>query len=96
MTSTRNTPDLGAVFEAHVTDEFVDKDVNATMTTVLAEPYGLNVPTATGGKGQAGVVASTRKNSSATRRPTRRRADPAVDAAQAAKLREKAQGLAKP
>jgi carboxymethylenebutenolidase len=55
MTSAPKTPDLAAVFDAHVTHEFVDKDVNATMTTMVAEPYVLNVPVASGGDGQAGV-----------------------------------------
>ena len=48
--------DLGAVFDAHVKHEFVDHDVEATMRTMVAEPYVHNVPTLTaGGIGQAGV-----------------------------------------
>jgi len=47
--------DLGAVFDAHVKHEFVDHDVEATMRTMVAEPYVHNVPTLTGGRGHAGV-----------------------------------------
>jgi carboxymethylenebutenolidase len=49
------TPDLGAVFDAHVEHEFADKDVDATMRTMTAEPYVHNVPTANGGYGGEGV-----------------------------------------
>jgi len=48
-------PDLGAVFDQHVRHEFEDKDVEATVTTMVAEPYVWNVPTARGGIGGAGV-----------------------------------------
>src|SRR5262249_30313930 len=44
-------PDLGAVFDQHVRHGIEDKDVEATMTTMIAEPYGGNVPTARGGIG---------------------------------------------
>jgi carboxymethylenebutenolidase len=47
--------DLGAVFDRHVRLEFEDKDVEATMTTMAAEPYVWNVPTAMGGDGREGV-----------------------------------------
>ena len=43
--------DLGTVFDAHVTHEFVDHDVDATMRTMVPEPYLLHVPTLTGGVG---------------------------------------------
>lgn len=46
---------LGAVFDAHVKHEFVDHDVDATMHTMTAEPYLLNVPTLAGGVGAAEV-----------------------------------------
>jgi hypothetical protein len=36
--------DLGALFDAHVTHEFVDRDVDATMNTMTAEPYLLHLP----------------------------------------------------
>jgi hypothetical protein len=32
---------LGAVFDAHVKAEFIDKDVAATMATMVAEPYSM-------------------------------------------------------
>lgn len=51
-----NRPDLGAVFDAHVKYEFVDRDVAATMQTMTAEPYVYNVPTMTGGEGYEGVT----------------------------------------
>jgi carboxymethylenebutenolidase len=43
--------DLGAVFDAHVRHEFEDKDVDATMATMVDEPYVWHVPTMTGGVG---------------------------------------------
>ena len=36
---------LADVFDAHVTHEFVDKNVDATMQTMTAEPYLLHLPT---------------------------------------------------
>jgi carboxymethylenebutenolidase len=47
--------DLGAVFDEHVRLEFEDKDVEATIGTMTAEPYVWNVPTAVGGIGREGV-----------------------------------------
>jgi carboxymethylenebutenolidase len=57
MSAPTGTPaaDLGSVFDAHVTHEFVDHDVDATMRTMVAEPYLLNVPTLAGGVGAAEV-----------------------------------------
>jgi hypothetical protein len=49
---------LGAVFDAHVRAEFVEKDVAATMATMTAEPYLTHVPTMTGGTGRAEVIVS--------------------------------------
>ena len=43
--------DLGSVFDAHMQHEFVDHDVDATMQTMIDEPYLLHVPTLTGGNG---------------------------------------------
>jgi carboxymethylenebutenolidase len=43
--------DLESVFDAHVKYEFVDHDVDATMRTMVPEPYLLHVPTLTGGVG---------------------------------------------
>ena len=50
-------PDLGALFDAHVTTEFVDKDVDAAMATMSDHPYVHNVVTLTGGEGHEGVRA---------------------------------------
>lgn len=47
--------DLGSVFDAHVKHEFVDHDVDATMQTMVAEPYLLHLPTLTGGAGATEV-----------------------------------------
>lgn len=49
--------DLGAVFDQHVRHEFVDMDVEATMKTMVAEPYVHNVATGAGGHGGEGVRA---------------------------------------
>jgi len=46
---------LGKIFDKHVKHEFEDKDVQATMTTMVGEPYVHNVPTLTGGVGYDGV-----------------------------------------
>jgi hypothetical protein len=42
---------LGDVFDEHVKCEFVDKDVDATMKTMVREPYVHHVPLLTGGVG---------------------------------------------
>jgi carboxymethylenebutenolidase len=46
---------LGDVFDAHVKHEFVDKDVEATMRTMVPEPYLLHLATLTGGDDRASV-----------------------------------------
>ena len=46
---------LADVFDAHVAHEFVDKNVEATMQTMVPEPYLLLLPTLTGGNGRAAV-----------------------------------------
>lgn len=48
-------PNLGVVFDTHVRNEFVNKDVNATMDTMTGNPYVHHVPTLTGGNGHADV-----------------------------------------
>jgi carboxymethylenebutenolidase len=53
--TTTGTKDLGAVFDAHIKAEFVDKDVAETMATMTAEPYLTHVPTMTGGTGSVEV-----------------------------------------
>jgi carboxymethylenebutenolidase len=44
-------PDLSALFDAHVADEFVAKDADLTMTTMVADPTVIHVPVITGGRG---------------------------------------------
>ena len=48
--------DLGAVFDAHVANEFVARDVDATMATMTADPYVNHVPTMMGGVGHDEVA----------------------------------------
>ena len=60
--STTTTKDLGAVFDAHVRAEFVDKNVAETMATMTAEPYLTHVPTMTGGTGRAEVESFYREH----------------------------------
>src|SRR4029453_16619314 len=55
MTESSTVKNLGAVFDAHVKAEFIDKDVAATMATMVAEPYLTHVPTLTGGTGRSEV-----------------------------------------
>jgi len=43
--------DLVAIWEAHCRYEFETRDVDATMATMVAEPYVNHVPTMTGGVG---------------------------------------------
>src|ERR1700733_9489817 len=43
--------DLGAVFDEHVASEFVARDVDATMRTMVDEPYVWHVPALTGASG---------------------------------------------
>ena len=42
---------LGSVFDVHIKHEFVARDVEATMRTMMEEPSLLHVPTVTGGAG---------------------------------------------
>ncbi len=49
--------DLGARFDEHVASEFAAKDVDATMRTMVAEPYVWHVPPLTGGSGGDAVRA---------------------------------------
>jgi carboxymethylenebutenolidase len=44
-------PDLGAVFDEHVAAEFDEKDIDATMRTMVEEPYVWHVPALTGAAG---------------------------------------------
>jgi len=47
--------DLGTLFDGHLEREFADHDVNATMETMVSEPYVHCVPIMTGGFGGRGV-----------------------------------------
>jgi carboxymethylenebutenolidase len=44
-------PDLVTLWEAHCRYEFETRDVDATMATMVAEPYVNHIPTLTGGVG---------------------------------------------
>jgi carboxymethylenebutenolidase len=46
---------LGAVFDKHIKCEFQDHDVDATMKTMVKEPYVHHVPMMTGGIGYHSV-----------------------------------------
>ncbi|MGA9149984.1 MAG: hypothetical protein WBZ36_05350 [Candidatus Nitrosopolaris sp.] len=46
---------LGAIFDKHVKCEFEEHDVDATMKTMVKEPYVYHVPILTGGTGYNGV-----------------------------------------
>ena len=48
MSAAGETPDLGAVFDAHMKAGFADLDLDATM---VAEPHPMDVPVLTGGTG---------------------------------------------
>jgi len=50
-----DSSDLGAVFDTHIKREFVDRDVEATMQTMVPEPYVYNIPSMTGGFGSQGL-----------------------------------------
>ena len=43
--------DLEAIWEAHCRYEFETRDLDATMATMVAEPYVNHIPTMTGGTG---------------------------------------------
>jgi carboxymethylenebutenolidase len=47
--------DLGAVFDEHVASEFEAKDIDATMHTMVDEPYVWHVPALTGASGGEAV-----------------------------------------
>ena len=46
---------METIFDTHIAKEFVDRDVDATMATMVAEPYVHCVPVMTGGSGGKGV-----------------------------------------
>ena len=47
----QESPNLSALFDGHVAREFADQDVDATMETMIPEPYVYCVPVMTGGVG---------------------------------------------
>ena len=51
----KEVPDLGALCDAHIAREFADLDVDATMETMVPEPYVYCVAVMTGGFGGEGV-----------------------------------------
>jgi carboxymethylenebutenolidase len=53
--NTNASPDLSVLFDGHIAREFADQDVNATMETMVPEPYVHCVPIMTGGFGAEGV-----------------------------------------
>jgi carboxymethylenebutenolidase len=53
--NSKTSLELGVLFDAHIAREFADRDVNATMETMVSEPYVYNVPTMVGGFGGEGV-----------------------------------------
>ena len=47
--------DLSALVDGHIATEFADRDVDATMQTMVPDPYVYSVPIMTGGFGGEGV-----------------------------------------
>lgn len=47
----QESADIGAVFDAHVAAEFVERDLDAAMATMAPDPYVYHVPVMTGGDG---------------------------------------------
>ncbi|MGH3815372.1 MAG: nuclear transport factor 2 family protein [Pseudonocardiaceae bacterium] len=47
--------DMERLWEEHCADEFARHDVDATMSTMVEQPYVLHLPTLIGGQGQEGV-----------------------------------------
>ncbi|MGP4018642.1 ester cyclase [Saccharopolyspora sp. 5N708] len=56
MSSNPGDIDLGALFDEHVADEFVVRDVAATMATMTDAPVVNHVPTTAGGAGRDAVT----------------------------------------
>jgi len=48
-------PSMIECWDEHIAQEFVHKDVNATMQTMTAAPHVISVPVATGGRGWSDV-----------------------------------------
>ncbi|MGH8896826.1 MAG: hypothetical protein ACRDZ4_07350 [Egibacteraceae bacterium] len=60
--SAEDRPDLGAVYDEHVRQEFVELDVDATMVTMVGEPHTYFAPTEAGGVGHAAVSSFYREH----------------------------------
>ncbi len=48
--------DLSTLWDAHTANEFAHRDVDATMATMVAEPYVNHIPTLTGGVGHKNLA----------------------------------------
>jgi carboxymethylenebutenolidase len=53
--SRNRSSNLGSIFDEHVRYEFVDRDVNSTMNTMVKQPIVHHVPILTGGVGYRNV-----------------------------------------
>jgi carboxymethylenebutenolidase len=53
MEKVKSEHDLSALWDKHCEYEFVTRDVGATMSTMVSEPYVNHIPTMTGGVGAA-------------------------------------------
>lgn len=51
MTTSEQVHDLSTLWDEHCRYEFGERDVDATMSTMVAEPYVNHIPTMTGGVG---------------------------------------------
>ncbi len=47
--------EMERLWDAHTKGEFADRDVEATMATMVDEPYVMHLPTLMGGRGRDGV-----------------------------------------
>jgi carboxymethylenebutenolidase len=54
-TNRKESLDLGALFDGHIAREFADFDIDATMETMIPEPYVHCIAVMTGGFGGEGV-----------------------------------------
>jgi hypothetical protein len=72
MSAGNSNFDLGALFDGHIAREFADFDVDATMETMVAEPYVHCVATLAGASAAGKSVAFTASISS-TKFPKMRR-----------------------
>lgn len=56
MDETTSSWDLGALFDRHIAAEFVEKDPQATIATMVQDPTLYHVPVVTGGRGRDQVA----------------------------------------